>query len=69
MTWNYRVIMDGIGLSIHEVYYHKDGSISMTVDPVTPWGLDKKELKKSLRRMVKALDKPILDEDGKEIGD
>lgn len=62
--WNYRVIQ-GRGkikfLSIHEVFYYKNGKISMTENAVPAWGLNRKELKKSLRRMIKALDKPILD--------
>lgn len=65
MTWNYRVIVhmqeDDTLFEIYEVYYDiNNNPVSYTKNSVGPWGLNSKELKKSLQRMVKCLDKPFL---------
>jgi hypothetical protein len=65
MSWNYRVIRRPDGLGIHEVYYSEDGRpISWTQDTVEPYGDSPEELRADLEHMLRALDKPILVEDG-----
>jgi hypothetical protein len=71
--WNHRVVrhrvqrsesLSGFSLAIHEAHYEskksktKPGSI--TESPVGVWGENKTELRATLKRMLKALDKPIL---------
>lgn len=68
MTWNHRVMIhrhdnDETYYAIHEVYYGVDGadSVSWTDNPVAPYGETIEELRETLERMLKALDKPILE--------
>jgi hypothetical protein len=65
MHWNHRVIVRLEGLEqlyeLHEVYYRDDGSIEgWTAGPVRVMGDSVKEMKQSLRWMLKAMDKPVL---------
>ena len=66
--WNYRVIKSGTEtdtfFSVQEVYYGEDDNekdYSHTLD-CTPNGNSIDEIKTQLERMLKSLDKPILDE-------
>ena len=66
--WNYRVIKSGTEtdtfFSVQEVYYGEDDNekdYSHTLD-CTPNGNSIDEIKTSLERMLKCLEKPILDE-------
>jgi hypothetical protein len=73
--WNYRVVkhkdMPGwtSDMAIHEAYYEDDGGIAVTENPIRVWGSTIDELRSVLNCMLLALDNPILDMDGKEIGD
>lgn len=74
MTWNHRVVVkreyepneieDPIGYQIHECYYgignDPDKVDSITKNPITPYGTSLEELKKELKRMLKACDEPVL---------
>lgn len=62
-SWNYRVLRYSDGsLGIHEVYYDEGGKPSMcTVDGVSGAGEDIDELRRDLKLMAKALEKPILE--------
>lgn len=46
---------------IHEVYYKNGVPVSCTQEPIAPFGNTEKELKKSLKNMLMAFDKPTLD--------
>ena len=66
--WNYRVIKAGTEtdtfFSVQEVYYGEDDNekdYSHTLD-CTPNGNSIDEIKTQLERMLKCLDKPVLDE-------
>lgn len=64
MSWNYRVVRDIGGLTIHEVYYDERGKPNgMTIDEVGPRGETLKELKRSMKLYKQALKRPVLDED------
>ena len=75
--WNYRVIRkhhresETDTYQIHEVYYHKDGTIEgWTESAVQPFGETPGELREDIRFFMKAFQKPILEEqvkDGKPI--
>lgn len=45
---------------IHEVYYSNGEPTSCSENPIKPYGSTKKDLKKELRRMLDALDKPVI---------
>ena len=65
--WNHRVVKtkDGVDdwYSIHEVFYDKDGNVDgMTKQPVSVGGNTIEELKWTLTKMLKSLDKDIIDE-------
>ena len=72
MSWNYRVIRsensDGaVWLGICEVYYDEDGTPSsrtdipkVVSDDAEPSALD--QMRSTLKMMLKALDKPVLDD-------
>lgn len=66
--WNYRVIRREVApeayeYSIYEVYYDKDGEIDCwTEDSVKPYGEGFLELQNDLNYMVRATQKPILEE-------
>ena len=69
--WNHRVMRHNTGtedeyLAIHEVYYGMDdedgkGKTGWTQDPVAPYGDTLNELRETLERMLRALDKPIME--------
>ena len=69
MSWNYRVYKRESPIfgeeptyDIVEAFYNDDGSLrSITVDGVAPMGDSPEDLAQSLRWMLKAFDKPILD--------
>ena len=66
MSWNHRVMKSKDGdddyYQIHEVYYDKDGKVDGYTDRGTsPCGNSLQELKEDLERMLKSLDKEILD--------
>ena len=70
MSWNFRVIRKDLPTeegtqdwySIQEVYYNDDGTPgAQTTDlEITAFSID--ELKSTLEKMIKCLDKPILEE-------
>jgi hypothetical protein len=66
MYWNNRVVRfkkdDDDWLEICEVFYHDGGPIGHTGEGVTVCGENVQELRVTLERMLKCLDKPILDE-------
>jgi hypothetical protein len=73
--WNHRVvrqIRDGETFyGIHEVFYGlpDESDAGWTEDPISPVGETVEELRETLERMMRALDKPvILDDDEKEQG-
>jgi len=68
-TWNHRVVEHdghapsaGAQLAIHEAHYPPGATEPnlITTGPVAIWGSSKKELRETLRRMLRALDKPTL---------
>lgn len=61
MTWNYRVINHAAGFGISEVYYDPDGAIYAWSRPTAPHGESRKELRRDLKLMRRAFDKPTLD--------
>ena len=78
MTWDYRVVktrdcfFDEAGkhygetwtYQIHEAYYSKKGRVrSITVEPMAPQGHDLKSLRQELKRFMKALDAPVINEE------
>jgi len=75
MTWNYRVIhsLAPSGTdpskdlepeySIHEVYYDKAGMPRlMSVNAIAPSGTDLAELKRDIKKYIKALKEPVLED-------
>jgi len=65
MNWNHRVVRtnDADGVTryhIHEVYYTNGKIMGRTESPVTPYGETKKELKLTLKRMLRALEQPTI---------
>jgi hypothetical protein len=70
--WNHRVMKrkteEGEWYDIHEVFYdEQSGKLSWTENAISPGGETIDELQKELQRMLKALDKPVLDYDAEEI--
>lgn len=70
MTWNHRVFrqttrFDGDWFTIREAFYDKDKETphSWTTDAIAPGGSSVEELRENLERMLRALDKPVLDEE------
>ena len=67
MTWNHRVMRkndtDGSFIySIHEVIYDDQGDgQSWTEERITPVEGSLKDLKNTLRRMLEACDKPVME--------
>lgn len=62
--WNHRVVRYPAGeLGIHEAHYHgrrvKVPNV-ITMHPIAVVGANKKELKETLERMLRCLDKPVL---------
>lgn len=69
MSWNYRIIVTPSKLklyheySIHEVYYSPDGNINVwSENSISPAGNNPAELKADLEYMLRAFDKPFLEE-------
>ncbi len=66
--WNHRVMhkleSDGShSYTIHEVYYDVDGAVTgWTENGIAPYGETLEELRSDLKRMVKALSKPVLED-------
>jgi hypothetical protein len=63
MTWNYRLIESKVegGYNIHEVYYDVNGKPnSWTLRPVSVFGETPEEVYRTLRQMMRAVDKPAL---------
>ena len=70
MSWNYRVVRKRVYMgktmnsevrfAIHETYYDSDKPVSITTDPMEPYGETLEELKNDLAYMVAALEKPVL---------
>lgn len=63
--WNHRVVQsktgDYISFGIHEVFYNDDGSIhAYTEEPISVCNESLKELRETLERMLRCLDKPVL---------
>ena len=73
MSWNHRVVRrfypnthmdDSILYEIHEVYYDKDGTIgSLTQEPISIMEETVDDLRKTVERLTKCLDSPIIDYD------
>jgi len=68
MSWNHRVMKHKDGdddfFTIHEVYYDKKGKINgYTSNGTSVCGNSLQELREGLERMLKSLDKEILDYD------
>ena len=78
-TWNFRVMRhfhpastdpeENYTYRIHEVYYDEDGKVTTwTQNPSAPFSLNILSLDLELKKMSKALTKPVLDYGtGKEI--
>ena len=68
MSWNYRVLRkeDICGdayYEIHEVYYDEVGEPNgYTMDPIAPVGDNIEDLRETLYKMLRDLDKPVLTE-------
>jgi CBS-domain-containing membrane protein len=64
-TWNNRVVRrtypHEVVYAIHEVHYTDYVPHSVTVDPVPVAGESVDQLRNTLERMLRALDKPVLD--------
>ena len=75
MTWNHRIMRhtdspDGEPYyALHEVFYDEEGGKpGWTKDPVNILGESPDEIRETLERMLRALDKPVMDyESGEEI--
>lgn len=64
MTWNYRVVRNGIEFAIHEVYYDVDGNIMFRSEfPEVVYGETLDELLSDYARMAEAFKKPVIDYD------
>ena len=70
MSWNFRVIRKDLPTeegtqdwySIQEVYYNDDGTPGAQTTDLEITGSSIDELKSTLEKMIKCLDKPILEE-------
>jgi hypothetical protein len=64
MSWNYRLLAkkngDNVYFQIHEVYYTDKKPTSYTSNPITIGGENLEEVAWSLKKIKKALKKPIL---------
>ena len=65
MGWNHRVMKSKDGeddfFTIHEVYYDKEGKVDGdTARGTSPCGKSLQELREALERMLKSLDKEVL---------
>jgi len=65
--WNHRVVKrqakttDDVWYEIHEVYYENDEVEGMTENAISPAGTTLSELKEEIKRMLRCLEKPVLD--------
>ena len=60
--WNYRMMVKGGQVAVHEVFYSADGRIDgYTADPVFPHAADPEEWAEEFERYRRALSKPLLD--------
>ena len=75
MSWNHRVVRrsythaDGYvedTYQIHEAYYDVEPKLLLTISGVSAIGNTVQELREDLERMLKALDKPVLDYETRE---
>lgn len=63
MTWTYRIIRDTDGIyRIAEVYNGPPNIVRWTAKPCYPIGEDTQELRNDIRMMLKAFERPVLDE-------
>jgi hypothetical protein len=77
MYWNHRVVRrvwhpgtdrEETTYAIHEVFYGLSKKPIPTADPIDVSGESVEELRETLQRMLRALDKPVLDyKTGKEL--
>jgi hypothetical protein len=65
--WNHRIVQkrdplfDETYFEVHEAHYNDDDELALiTVEPITPYGMDIEQLKDTLENMRHACDKPIL---------
>jgi len=73
MSWNHRVIRriypnvhmdDSILYEVHEVYYDEEGNIgSITQEPINIMEETVDDLRKTVERLTKCLEQPIIDYD------
>lgn len=64
MTWNYRVVKNGIEFGIYEVYYDGDAQIMFLSEfPEVAYGETLDELLSDYARMAEAFKKPVIDYD------
>lgn len=65
-NWNYRVVKSKDGeddyYQIHSTYYYEGNINGMSVNPSVAGGYNLDELRIDLKRMLEALDKPIIDQ-------
>jgi hypothetical protein len=72
--WNHRVVrrvypgaLDGeVAYQIHEAYYGIEDKPLISTEPDHPHGETPEELREDLERMLRALDKPVLDYETRE---
>jgi len=62
-TWRKGEVGEEVGYAIHEAYYGLDDGVSITIDPIAPYGETLEELRETLQCMLRALDNPVLDYD------
>ena len=73
MSWNHRVIKEILDggepwFTIHEVFYDKDGKVTVWTESEVNNGSDSVEgLKWQLRRMLESLDKEVLVEENRTL--
>jgi len=74
--WNHRVVrrvyrdeiggLQEVAYQIHGAYYGLEDKPAITEEPDHPHGETLAELRKDLERMLRALDKPVLDYETRE---
>lgn len=66
--WNFRVVREDKQLSIREVYYRHDGTVSYwTTYPMAVTSETRRGLRWVLKRMAEGAGKPVLVRDGKTL--
>lgn len=73
MSWNHRIVRriypnvhmdDSILYEVHEVYYDEEGKIdSITQEPINIMEETVDDLRKTVERLTKCLEQPIIDYD------